>query len=308
MALQEVTVSSKEDLLTQLQTFATVTLGWQIAAAGVFKANAADAYEFTITPGVDENVDNNALWDWDRFHLSITGSTKLSHEGQLNLITEYRRVWFKGQLSPSPWIMVIIEVAPNMFSSMAFGYLEPYVNGEVIPFVCGQGRDYNISNLSWDAIYNGDSENRGGILQDYTQGNYMLRPGSLYHNGKFYSFGGIINATADDPDAYAGGGIPGLISCIQTMMLSTNVVNNSVNLFKPRIWIQELGQSAKTFVGTLPIYACALNNLSGGQIASVAGDDYMFFPIGRKGGRESETGVNEWEYLSGDFGYAIKDD
>ncbi|CAM0070607.1 hypothetical protein VPHK251G3_0027 [Vibrio phage K251 g3] len=289
MSLKQITATNVDDLISKLEQ-AALAAGWNSASNGVFKARAGDARTF--------NISKYTYRSKDYVRLALDNSVNDMQRAMAGPMVTYYRTWFKIEISPVPYIVVIVEQEPSSLYFFSFGYLES-VNGSVSEdcYISGQGYPSSYTQVKGSIV------DAGGLLADYKMTSSDDYPGGVYSNGSFYSSGGDR-----DTDVYnmSGGGIPShRIAAL--LLCGNNTIGSTQLITKPLIWGSKIGETVRTPLGYLPIHAISMEFLTSGQKVQLAGTDYVAFSLGKK----SYSSDPAYPYVNGTtyfyWGFALED-
>lgn len=274
MSLQQVTVTSTDDLISKLQT-AALAAGWVKATGGVFKARSGDTNEFTIAKQL-----YSSSRPTEHVNVKTNVSSAKYHEALCGPLLAFRKVWFK---IAATYIVVIVETEPNSVRFFSFGYLLGLDNlPSTIPYISAQGR------LAYEADRS-DLGGTGGFLPDSSMATSASRPGGIVYGGEFYSSGWSSNSSSFN---LCGGGIPSDRTC-GLLLCGNNTVGSTQLVFNPLIWVTPKGSVTREPVGYMPVRAVSMENLFTGQELELAGTAYTAFSLGSKVSDSSYDNANK---------------
>lgn len=289
MSLKQITVTSVDALLTALQA-AALSAGWSKASGNTFKARSSDSHEFTLTKDVYRSKEHIVI--------STDISTNDKEKSLCGPFPSFFRVWFKIEIKPVPYIVVIIETEQNSLRFLSFGYLQA-LNGQTptVPYIAGQG----VRTTSTPVLGNLAS----GFVSDYSSAGYASHPGGVIYNGVFYKSGGY--SSGYEKYDLCGGGIPS--TRIGALMLcGINAVGSTQLIENPLIWIRPKGGITRKPVGYLPVRAISMQDLVNGQALSLAGTDYRAFSLGSKSSSKSASiDKPTWGAYALNWGFVLED-
>ena len=127
MAFASFSPSDLDELLSQLNTFASTKLGWSATWGGG---------ELALTPKTGEAVfrlsaEANSYQDSGAPQLVLTteetiGGTLESFTTVMSHVYSTAVCWFFGGAEPEPWLHIVVQVSPGTYRHAYLGYLERY--------------------------------------------------------------------------------------------------------------------------------------------------------------------------------------
>lgn len=305
MALLEVSVSNRAQLISAMESFATTNLGWDSASGGVFRCRSTDPTTFSIADQATVSPSGVASYDYIRMRLNNSSATdNLAHSTRIcgmMRIYNFDRVFLigEGNANNGYWMNVIVLMNGHTSNMMSFGYLDSYGNTRYAYITGTNTRRTTTLTSSPERgdILSFDGPEFSGPFNDPDWGSSSSYLGVLYNETTNASY----RASRFNSDRF-GGGWPSTLA-LRAYQASRNVVSNRAILNKFKIWKKESGSSIRQFAGEAPFYFVNMTGLSGGQQITDSTGTYIVFPVWS----QTANPPADREYLiSYNYGVAIK--